>query len=294
MPAPDLRERPAAGAADTPATASPWAGASTEHYENFPVGSLLVPSRLRPAVAALYRFARHGDDVADEGDRSDADRLAELDAMRRALRGEGPSHPAVEPLRPHLPRHGLEIALLDDLLTAFERDVTIKRHADRAALLDYCRHSANPVGRLMLQLFDVRDARSAELSDAICTALQLVNFWQDVAIDWRKARVYLPQADLAQAGLSDADIGAAVAAGHCPTALRALIATESDWARALLESGRPLVGRVPMRLSLELRAILAGASRVLARLAAADHDPVAARPVLGLRDLPAILAAMFR
>jgi squalene synthase HpnC len=222
------------GSTDARTHASPWAGASTAHYENFPVGSWLLPSRLRPAVAAIYQFARHADDVADEGDRPDQDRLAELAAMRAALDDPSQPHPAVEPLRPHWVRHALDPGLLADLLTAFERDVRIKRHANRAALLDYCRYSANPIGRLMLQLVDVRDARSADLSDSLCTALQLINFWQDVAIDWHMGRVYLPQQALAAAGLHDSDLAAAVEAGRCPPALRAVIGAEASWASALL------------------------------------------------------------
>ena len=261
-----------------------------EHYENFPVASVLVPRRLRPALVAIYRFARYADDVADEGDAPPARRLAELASLRRALDGQpGASHPIVEQLHPHLVEHALPREDFSALLSAFEQDVRTSRYRDYPELLDYCSRSANPVGRLVLQLFGARNERTVPLSDDICSALQLVNFLQDLAIDWSRGRLYLPLDELERAGLDVAAIGAAVAGRRAPEPLRALLASQARRCGALLESGAPLVRLVPTRLAWELRAILAGGTRILERLAACGFDPIAARPTLGWRDGPAML-----
>jgi squalene synthase HpnC len=166
------------------------------HYENFPVASWLCPPRLRPAIAAIYAFARTADDIADEGDATPDARLADLAAYRAdlhaAARGESPSprwQPVFAPLGRVIATFGLPVPLLDDLLSAFEQDVIKTRdgagYADRAELLDYCTRSANPVGRLLLHLYGVREAEALAQSDAICSALQLINFWQDLGVDIR-------------------------------------------------------------------------------------------------------------
>ena len=274
---------------------TPWPGASVDHYENFPVGSILVPARLRPAVAAIYRFARHADDVADEGDASAEQRLAELGRLQAALMsGDGGGIAVVQALLPHIERHRLDRALFADLLSAFVQDVRVTRYAGFDTLLDYCRHSANPIGRLVLQLFGRLDAETGPLSDAICSALQLINFLQDLEIDWRRGRLYLPVADLAAAGIGEDQIAAAVAASRCEAALRQCIAFQAERALTMLQAGRPLVARVPFRLGLELRAIIAGGRQVLARLQQAEFDPVAHRPRLTMADAPAILVKMLR
>jgi len=262
-----------------------------DHYENFPVASVLVPRALRPAVVALYRFARHGDDVADEGDAPAADRLAELARMRAALDGEA-DHPAVGPLLPHLERHALSRAECSALLSAFEQDVRRQRYADEADLRDYCTRSANPVGHLMLELFGCRTPENDTLSDAICTALQLINFLQDTAIDWRRGRLYVPCDQLAAAGLDEDDLVRAVAAAQSPPALRALFAARCRTAGALLESGASLAGRVPWRLGLELRAIVAGGLRIVRQIERDGFDPIARRPKIGWRDALPLLAAL--
>jgi squalene synthase HpnC len=277
------------------ASRSPWVGASTAHYENFPVGSVLLPANIRPAVAALYQFARYADDVADEGNAASADRLLELARLRDALTpGSTITHAIVAPLLPVIEQFSLDRALLFDLLSAFEQDVQVNRYADRAQLLDYCQRSANPVGRLMLQLSGCLDATSGQLSDRICSALQLINFAQDVAIDWRKDRLYLPLDELALAQLAPADIAAACAQRCANPSLRSLIAQQANHAQLLLDEGRPLFARVPWRLALELRAIVAAASRVLQLLADYDFDPIARRPVLRKRDALAVVLGMFR
>jgi squalene synthase HpnC len=171
-----------------------------DHYENFPVASLLLPKRLRRPVEAIYRFARAADDIADEGDATDAQRLQGLaefaEALDRIERGEHPAQADFAELAAVIHAWRLPVALFRDLLDAFAQDVVTRRYADYPQLLDYCRRSANPVGRLLLHLVGRADAENLRRSDCICSALQLVNFWQDIAIDWQKERVYLPQADL--------------------------------------------------------------------------------------------------
>ncbi len=278
------------------ATRGPLARAVTgvDHYENFPVASVLVPARLRPAVIALYRFARHADDVADEGDAPAADRLEELERMREALAGRG-GHPQVDSLLPHITRHGLTLAECAALLSAFEQDVRRQRYVDEADLRDYCARSANPVGRLMLELFGCRTPANEASSDAICTALQLINFLQDTAIDWRRGRLYVPLDQLAHAGVDERAFDHAVTSGRSGPALRAVFEARCRAAGALLESGAPLSRRVPWRLGLELRAIVAGGMRIVARMARDGHDPIARRPTLGWRDaLPLIRATILR
>lgn len=260
-----------------------------DHYENFPVASRLVPARLRPAIIAIYRFARHADDIADEGDVDPAQRLLELRRLRAAILADRRDHPVVREVLEaadahHLPREPL-LALLD----AFEQDLSVNRYRDRASLLAYCERSANPVGELVLRLFGRWDEATRPASDAICSGLQLVNFLQDLAIDWRSGRLYLPMDSLARAGLDADSVGAAVAAGRSNPTLSAILAQEAEFARALLCAGAGLPARVPLRLGLELRAILAGGHRILDRLAGSGYDPIADRPRLGWRDAPAML-----
>lgn len=264
-----------------------------QHYENFPVGSWLVPQRLRPAFAAIYRFARYADDIADEGNDLPEQRLAELTRLHAALDGQT-THPVVAALIPYIERHGLEPAHLHDLLSAFEQDVRGLRYANFAAVLDYCSRSANPVGALVLELFGRDDSTNRHHSNAICSALQLINFLQDLAEDWQRGRLYLALDELHQAGLAEGDIAAAVTAGRAPPALRALIARQSRRAQQMLAAGAPLLATVPARLRLELRAVLAGATRVLTKLERGGYDPIARRPVLGWSDaLPLLRLWLF-
>jgi squalene synthase HpnC len=257
---------------------------SVGHYENFPVASRLVPSRLRGAVVAIYRFARMADDLADEGDALPQARLAALDACDAALaaiaRGETPQAAPYPELASAIRAHGLPVAPLHDLVSAFRQDVTTTRYATYAELADYCRRSANPVGRLLLALYRVEAPRHLEASDAVCTGLQLTNFWQDVALDWAKGRVYLPQEDLERFGVPES----AIAAQAADARWRALLAFETARARALLVAGRPLARALPLRLGLELSAVIAGGLRILQRIDAVDGDVFRRRPTLGALD----------
>jgi len=271
------------------------------HYENFPVASWLSPPRLRPAIAALYAFARTADDIADEGDAPPAQRLDDLRAYRddlaAAARGEAPSArwPAVfGPLAPVLRDFALPEPLLADLLSAFVQDVEKTRdggaYADRAELLDYCRRSANPVGRLLLHLYGVADAASLARSDAICTALQLINFWQDLGVDLPRGRFYLPLADCAAHGLAREDFTGfrPLSDRRPPDAALALVAAEVGWARALMHEGAPLAHRLPGRVGWELRFVIQGGLRILDKIAAQGFDSFSRRPTIGKGDAPAL------
>jgi len=257
------------------------------HYENFPVASWLLPRRLRPAVAALYAFARTADDWADEGDLPEAERLRRLDDWGRRLhaleRGGDTSEPVLAALAWAVRRHALPWAPLHDLLSAFRQDVTRRRYDTWAELQDYCRRSANPVGRLLLHLYKCAGPRELALSDDICTALQLVNFLQDLASDYHeRGRIYLPREELDRFGVTEAHFRER----RNDAAMRALLRFQIHRARSLLCRGAPLVHCLPRRAGLELRAIVAGGLQVLRRLERTPHP--FARPRLGWRDAPAL------
>jgi len=262
---------------------------SVGHYENFPVASVLLPKRLRPAVATIYWFARTADDFADEGDDLPAERLARLDAYRaelaRIAEGLAPRSPRFVELAAVIRRHALPVAPFRDLLDAFSQDVLKRRYGTFDEVLDYCRRSANPVGRLMLQLFGTADPADVARSDAICTALQLVNFWQDVALDWRKGRIYLPQDEMARFGVSERHLAEA----RADAAWQRLMSFQTSRARALLESGAPLARTLPGRIGWELRLVVQGGLRILERIDRARGDVFRRRPTLRAPDWPLML-----
>jgi squalene synthase HpnC len=257
---------------------------SVGHYENFPVASVLLPGRYRRAVVAIYRFARAADDIADEGVASAPERHAALHAFSRALdvieRGETPREAPFAELAVAVRAHALPLTPLHDLLSAFRQDVDVARYRTFEDLRDYCRRSANPVGRLLLALYRVDEAAAHTESDAICTALQLANFWQDVALDWEKGRLYLPLEDLARFDVALTQ----VADGVADARWRALMTFETARTRRLFDEGRSLPGRLPWRIGLELRAVIAGGMRILERIDAVGGDVFAHRPMLGKRD----------
>ena len=251
-----------------------------DHYENFPVASILMPRRLRKPVAAIYHFARAADDIADEGDLPDAERLRLLDEFRDELMhiaaDETPLLPLFRHLAAEIRQHALPLQPFHDLLDAFSQDVVKKRYACYDDLLDYCRRSANPVGNLLLHLYEEVTPVTLAYSDAICSALQLINFWQDVAKDNAIGRIYLPQDDLLQYGVSETQI----AQGICDGKWRALMKFEVDRARALMLQGAPLGSILGGRIGLEMRMIIAGGLRILDKLEAAGYDMFKHRPVL--------------
>ena len=271
------------------------------HYENFPVASWLCPPRLRAPIAAIYWFARTADDLADEGDADAPTRLADLASYRADLaRAADPHTPAGQPLSTRWPQvfgplrqaildFALPVALLTDLLSAFEQDVHKTRdgagYTSRAELLDYCRRSANPVGRLLLHLYGVTDATSLAQSDAICSALQLINFWQDPTRDIPRRRYYFTAEDCARFGVTQADL---LALRQTPNTTN-LIADCADWAGATMQKGLKLVHTVPGRAGWELRLVVQGGLRILERIEAQGYTTLQTRPVVGKRDLPVML-----
>jgi phytoene synthase len=251
------------------------------HYENFPTASYLVPRDRRDALAAIYAFARYADDVADEP--GVEGRLEKLAAWRAKLADSYAGkidHPVFLALHDSAERFGLSRENFENLLRAFESDVAVNRHPNFASLLAYCTCSANPVGRLVLELFGHREARLFELSDNICTALQLTNFWQDVAVDIARDRVYLPQEDMARFGYTLED----VRAGRADARWQELLALEIARTRELFERGRPLPEEVRPELRVQLRLTWLGGMAILAKIEGASYDVFRGRPALGKWD----------
>ena len=254
------------------------------HYENFPVASLLLPAPLRGPIEIIYRFARSADDFADEGDDPAEVRLRRLNDYRRQL--AEPREPLLRDVAKIIREHELPVALFADLLDAFSQDVTKKRYADFAEVMAYCRRSANPVGRLLLHLFKRTNDSDLRDSDAICSALQLINFWQDVEIDWVKDnRVYLPQDDMARFGVTEQHLGQKI----CDPAWRALLKFQVDRARELMLSGTGLGRALPGRVGLEIRATIQGGLRILEKIERAGYDVFRRRPTLRALDWPVVL-----
>lgn len=261
-----------------------------KHYENFPVASLLLPRRFRHPVAQIYRFAREADDFADEGDMPDDVRIqrlqsffGELDRIERAL---PPEIPWFATLAAVIRDYHLPLDAFRDLLSAFTQDVTQKRYASFGHVLDYCRRSANPVGRLLLELYGAATPANVAASDAICSSLQLINFLQDIAIDFGKGRIYLPQDELARFRISETQIARSDVSGNWP----AFMAYQIERASALLMSGAPLGQQLGGRIGLELRMIVQGGNRILEKLARTGGDVFRQRPVLKWFDWPLLLA----
>ena len=249
------------------------------HYENFPVASHLLPARLRDPVAAIYAFARTADDIADEGDFSADERLQQLADMVQKLdairAGNIPDIPLYQALADSINRHQLPFELFYDLLDAFRQDVDKKCYADFGELMNYCRRSANPVGRLLLHLNGQATERNLALSDAVCSALQLINFLQDIEPDYRaRGRIYIPQDEMQRFAVSAEDI----AQRRNGFQFRLLVQHQVDRADKLLRAGSPLGVRLGGRFGLELRAIILGGARILEKLR--QQDDLFSRPVL--------------
>lgn len=265
-----------------------------DHYENFPVASILLPKTLRRPVELIYRFAREADDFADEGALAPAARLEALDAFGDELRairdGRAPAIPWFGELAEIVHVHHLPLDAFEDLLSAFRQDVTQHRYATFGDVLGYCRRSANPVGRLLLALYAVRDAQAVGWSDSICSSLQLINFAQDVGIDYAKGRVYFPLDDIARFGLTEHDI----AEGRTGPRWEAFMRFQTGRARAMLFSGRPLGRVLRGRLGLEMRMIIAGGARILEKIERVRGDVFTQRPVLRLPDWPLMFARALR
>ncbi len=263
------------------------------HYENFPVASRLLPKVHRRAICAIYAFSRGADDFSDESI-FEGVRLKRLDEWKDLLLTceEKSTHPVFIALGDTIRRWNLPVSLFCDLLTAFRRDVNVNRHRTFDDLLDYCRYSANPIGRLVLHLFGLFDPVLGKLSDSICTALQLTNFWQDIAIDLRKGRIYLPQADLQRFGVVEEHLDA----GRVTPGFVQLMNFQINRTRSLFHKGLPLVSNpikgscLPLpqsayrRLSYELRLTYLGGIRILERIETQGYDVFKHRPTLSVRD----------
>ncbi len=253
---------------------------AVDHYENFPVASILLPRRMRRAVEVIYHFARQADDFADEGNLPDAERLARLDAFRDELKrienNEPPQTTLFIDLLEIINLHKLPLQLFHDLLDAFSQDVVKKRYADFEEVMDYCRRSANPVGRLLLHLYDAVTPQNLIYSDKICTSLQLINFWQDIEKDFSINRIYLPQDDMAKFAITENQI----ALREVNAAWRDLMQFEVDRARQMMREGAPLGSILSGRIGLEMRLIIAGGLRILTKLENAKHDMFNHRPQL--------------
>jgi hydroxysqualene synthase len=272
-----------------------------DHYENFPVASLLCPPALRPAVAAIYHFARTADDIADEGDATPAERLVQLSQYRTdltlALSGTEAS-PQRRPLFAALARVAVEFnlpsSLLHDLISAFEQDVryTSEDHhyRDTAELLAYCKLSANPVGRLLLHLYGIDDANALAQSDHICSALQLINFWQDISVDLPRQRQYLPSDRLKRHGVTREDFMTTAKVDAATDQRKVqVVASLCQDARELMQRGAPLTQRIPGRAGWELRLVVQGGLRILDKIEAGGFRTWEHRPTVGKVDAPLLL-----
>jgi squalene synthase HpnC len=264
---------------------------AARHYENFPVASRLMPKRLRRHVAALYAFARIADDFADEPEYEGVRRERLLDWRRQlADIGSKPaSHPVFLALGASIEELELPQQPFDDLLSAFLQDVEKRRYAAYSEVLDYCRRSANPVGRILLMIHGYRDEELLRRSDAICTALQLANFWQDVSVDLKKDRIYIPEEDFAAHGYSEADLRMGVYNERFKSLMKFQVART----RALFEQGRPLMAHLRWPLSLEIRLTWLGGMHILKMIQRLDFDTIRTRPALRKRDwLPLVARAL--
>lgn len=274
---------------------------AVDHYENFPVASWLCPPRLRPAIAAIYWFARTADDIADEGEADTDKRLQDLASFRGDLNAiaSGQPHSArwpdvFDPLSRVLSDFRLPVHLLDQLLDAFAQDVLStaagRRYQTDAELLDYCTRSANPVGRLLLHLYGIDDAVSLAQSDQICSALQLINFWQDLSVDVPRARWYPSVQTMQRHTVQDTDLQADSRSANAAQ----LVAYYADRARMMMRDGAPLACRVPGRAGWELRLVVQGGLRLLDKIEAMNFATWRSRPKLGPLDLPILLWRAWR
>jgi phytoene synthase len=266
------------------------------HYENFPVASRLLPAAMRPHVAAVYAYARVADDIADEGSQPPDERLKRLDGWQRRLHAAVAVEAASAPPHDHedlivvalahsIRTLDLPLALFDDLLSAFGQDTMTNRYASWSDVFDYCRRSANPIGRLVLRIGGYRDARMDRSSDALCTALQLTNFWQDFGRDWRAGRLYVPRDVAASYGAAEADL----CDGRFTAAWSSTIAECVRVTGEQFDRGRAVCDVVTGRLRYELRFTWLGGRRVLERVDRLRHNLLTERPTLGWADVPHLL-----
>jgi squalene synthase HpnC len=254
-----------------------------DHYENFPVASLLVLREKRPHVYAIYSFARIADDYADEPGLTPAERVNSIaeweEQLIDAYRGHA-HHPVFVALRETIDHFEIPIELFQSLLTAFRSDVTRHRYESFEEVLEYCENSANPIGRLMLLLFNYRSETTMEFSDSICTALQLTNFWQDVSVDLKKDRVYIPLEDIREFGYSEGEL----LGHHSSQAFKDLMCYQVERTEQLYQEGKPLLSAIGSDLRMELKLTWKGGMRILKKIERQDYDVLSGRPSLSLLD----------
>ncbi len=267
---------------------------ASAHYENFPVASILLPMRLRRPIGLIYSFARQADDFADEGNFAPEQRLAMLESFRQELHriaDKAPTQSAFfQTFSAMISEHELPLQPFHDLLDAFSQDVIKTRYENFGEVMDYCRRSANPIGRLLLHLYGEATPRNIAYSDAICSALQIINFLQDVAIDYRKDRIYFPLDEMRKFRIAEAQI----ARGDASGTWSAFMQFEIERARRLLQSGAPLGLALPGRIGLEMRLIIAGGETILRKLHQHRGDMFQHRPVLRHRDWARMLLKAIR
>lgn len=253
------------------------------HYENFPVGSWLIPKDKRKYVHAIYAFARTADDFADELRYSDDERVQLLTDWEKRLEEcvtGAPRHPVFISVKEAVEKFNIPEALLKDLITAFKMDTINKRYKAMSDVLNYCHYSANPVGRIVLYLFEYKDPELHRLSDFICTALQLTNFWQDIATDLEKDRIYLPLEDMERFGYTVSDLKSRT----LNDTFRNLLSNKIEFTRDLFKKGQPLCSSVGKRLSFELRAVWSGGMKILDKIERNRYDIFNNRPVITTMD----------
>ena len=266
------------------------------HYENFPVASRLLPAAMRPHVAAVYAYARVADDIADEGSQPPDERLKLLDGWQRRLHAAVAVEAASAPPHDHedlvvvalahsIRTLDLPLGLFDDLLSAFGQDTMTTRYASWRDVFDYCRRSANPIGRLVLRIAGFRNEGLDRSSDALCTALQLTNFWQDFGRDWRAGRLYVPREVAGACGATETDLRDGRLTDAWSRALAECVAVTSEW----FDRGRAVCDGVAGRLRYELRLTWLGGHRILERVDRLRHNLMTQRPTLGVADVPALL-----
>lgn len=248
------------------------------HYENFPVASILLPKKIRPHIYAVYAFARHADDLADE--HHDRDGLMNWREMFHRSLSEGPSHPIFIALVDTIRRFSLPVQLFDDLISAFLQDLEITRYRDMEQLTDYCRRSANPVGRLVLLLHGFSSSQLFGYSDAICTALQLTNFWQDVKVDLKNDRIYIPETHLKKYQVTEQQILAQKYDQRFAGMMKELV----DQTEEMFFDGLPLLPAITFRLRWELRFTIAGGLAILGKIRSLNGDTLNLRPALKKQD----------
>ena len=268
---------------------------SVNHYENFPVASVLVPKAVRKHIVAIYHFARFADDIADEGDTLPGARLAQLQVLAAEVNllfddRAAPHVAVVANLADTVRKFPFTPEPFQNLLSAFSQDISTTRYPNQEALLDYCRRSANPVGRMVLTLFGIKSAQARAWSDSICTGLQLTNFWQDVGIDAQKDRIYIPNDALLFHRVSEVE----VLSGQTPSQWRTLMHEQVNWAQLQLTSGVPLLKVLPGRMKWEIAFTIAGGLRILKKLRAVHYDMFTQRPTLTWRDGPALMGSAVR